>query len=514
MVSRAWRLITSGLRHGFEVDLRALAFARLGVGTILSWDLFQRALALRAHYTDAGVLPLSEMYHHAWGAYRHSLHALSGGAGWQIVLFALAAGAALALLLGWQTRWATLVCWVLTVSLQNRNTLLLTGGDTVLRMLLLWGIFLPWGARWSVDALLGGHPEDGSDGDEGTRPAGATVASAGTAGWMVQVALVHLMAGLLKTAPEWRANFHALYYALSLDQFQLPLGGLLLELPQPVLQGLTLSVMVAELILPFLLFPTFLFQGPHRDLIRGVAAGILMSFHVGLLLTLALGLFPWINLVSLAVFLPAAVWDRLEGLGRAVRALVRRPAVLLAKLPRPLRSGSPDAALPLPRWQSGLAMFLLSLVVLWNFASWNRELIPFPRPLRPLVLTLRMDQYWNLFAPRPLKDDGWWVAIGKQANGELVDAVHGGPPPAAKPEDVSARFDSFRWRKYERRMWLRRHSGLRPAWVRWMCREWKESHGGEEALVEVQLIYMREDTPPPGQEGTVRPVDLGTVPCL
>ena len=59
------------------------------------------------------------------------------------LLFLVAAAGAGALLLSYRTRLATLLSWVLLVSVQNRNPLLGQGGDDLLRMLLFWGLFLP-----------------------------------------------------------------------------------------------------------------------------------------------------------------------------------------------------------------------------------------------------------------------------------------------------------------------------------------------------------------------------------
>ncbi len=75
-----------------------------------------------------------------------------------VSLLLLEALAALALALGWRTRLATLFCFVLEASLLNRNRMVLIGGDILLVCLLFWALFLPLGARWSVDATLSTAP--------------------------------------------------------------------------------------------------------------------------------------------------------------------------------------------------------------------------------------------------------------------------------------------------------------------------------------------------------------------
>src|SRR5262249_33840418 len=116
-------------------------------------DLVQRAMDLRAHYSDAGVLPRAALIDQFSGDWAISLHLANGTTGFQAFLFTLHALCALCLLVGLRTRLATLACWILCCSLHARNPMVLQGGDDLLRVLLFWSLFLPLGARASVDAL-------------------------------------------------------------------------------------------------------------------------------------------------------------------------------------------------------------------------------------------------------------------------------------------------------------------------------------------------------------------------
>ena len=118
-------------RHVFVCDLRSLAVMRMALGCLILIDLGMRARSIRAMYTDDGFFPLS-----MWQEYvtkfadsadpmSWSLHALHGGVTLQIVLFVIAACAAVMLMVGWKTRIACVVSWVLLVSLQMRNPLIL-----------------------------------------------------------------------------------------------------------------------------------------------------------------------------------------------------------------------------------------------------------------------------------------------------------------------------------------------------------------------------------------------------
>jgi hypothetical protein len=198
------------LRRPFTVDLRALALLRMGVALLLLLDLGIRSTDLEAHYSNLGVLPLHVLQQFLWTPYQFSLHAASGLWQVQAILFLLAAALALALLVGYQVRAATVLSWIMLVSVQNRNPIIGQGGDDLLRMLLFWAIFLPWGRVYSLDARR--------------RPAPDAYAyfSAATVAYVLQICLVYWCTALLKTGPEWTRDGTAIYYALSLDQVLMP----------------------------------------------------------------------------------------------------------------------------------------------------------------------------------------------------------------------------------------------------------------------------------------------------
>src|SRR4029077_4507418 len=83
-----------------------------------------------------------------------SFHFASGSAGYQAVLFAIAGALGLALLVGMETRLGTIGSWLMIVSVDHRAPPIVSGADILLRMLLFWGMFLPLGETWSIDAWL------------------------------------------------------------------------------------------------------------------------------------------------------------------------------------------------------------------------------------------------------------------------------------------------------------------------------------------------------------------------
>src|SRR5690348_8190020 len=197
----------------FGIDLRTLALFRICLALIILLDLAMRARDLTAHYSDYGVLPRAALLGDI--GYRFpSLHLISGSPKFEALLFIFSGLLALALLVGYRTRIATILCWLLALSLQARNPALMQGGDMLLYLLLFWGIFLPLDARFSVDAALNEEAQKAPD----------AFFSIATMGLLVQAMCVYTFGALLKTSPAWIPDGTAVYYALHLDYIITPFG--------------------------------------------------------------------------------------------------------------------------------------------------------------------------------------------------------------------------------------------------------------------------------------------------
>ena len=290
-------LSLAGLREIFGIDLRTLALFRVGLGALLLADLAMRARDLTAHYTDAGILPRAGLLDtQAIGSF--SLHLLNGTFAFQATLFVIAAVFAAMLVAGSRTRLATIVSWVLLLSLQNRNPQILSAGDSLLLLLSFWAIFLPLGARYSVDQALDKQP--------GQQPGLLRNGyfSVATLALLIQGASMYLFGALLKSDAQWIPDGTAMYYALQLDYMVTPFGLWLSEFAT-FLQGLTYSIWWLEIVGPILIFsPIF-----HRTF-RTLCLGAFITLNVGLFLSMELGLFPLVSLVMNLVFVPGWMWDR------------------------------------------------------------------------------------------------------------------------------------------------------------------------------------------------------------
>lgn len=300
----------------FGIDPRSLALFRVLLGTLLLIDLALRSRDLAVFYTDAGVLP-----RRAWGELTHrwhlSLHAASGELWWQILLFGIAAIAATALLVGYRTRLATLVSVVLLGSLMNRNGLILQGGDQLLVVMCFWALFLPLGMRFSFDAALTPTLRDDPNAAPPSTPPYAAWFGVASVAVTFQVLYLYFFTALLKTGDAWRSNLDAAFYALSLQHFATPIGEWMAGFPL-LLKGATVYVLFAEFVGPVLVLIAVLWWRPtgfQRAFLATRLAGLalLASLHVAFVLMLHIGLFPFIDFMSLSLLIPGALWVWLGG---------------------------------------------------------------------------------------------------------------------------------------------------------------------------------------------------------
>jgi hypothetical protein len=487
----------------FAIDPRSLAAFRIGIAFLLLADLYGRAVDLSAFYTDDGVVPRVlriDMlgygdplgFQHQW-----SLHMLSGELWSQALLIGVAAWFASWLLVGYRTQLAAVASWILISSIDNRNPLVLDGGDTILRAMLFWSLFLPLGICWSVDRQRA-PLQPKLDGP---------ISSVISAVLLLQLALMYFSSATFKLHPVWTREFSAVYYALNGDTFITELGLLLREHPV-VMQWLTGATVALEFGGPVLAFCPW-----KNPWCRGVAILAFTLFHLGLALTMTLNLFPWVCIASWMLFIPTSFWDwlqRKEKLRRWGESLRKSMARVTDHLPAAFRDRffrRPE----LPRcrsswWRQAVVGLLFLYVVVWNIReargpAWVDRIMP--HRYNGLAIALGLAQNWSMFAPIPRIEDGWLIMRGTLRDGTEVNLWEPGRPlPWEKPRLVSSMFPSSRWRRYLENLPVDQYALHRQYLADWLQRRWDRNFSGgveEKEVAKVEIIRQMETTPSPGQ---------------
>ena len=454
------RTLRAAVRRRLSVDTRALASFRVVVAVCLLVDLSMRARNVTVFYTDAGVLPrgvLSDLFP---SLARLSLHALSGTVLSQVVLLSVSAVAAGALLVGFRSRTAASVAFVLHASLYARNPFVLNGGDSMLLVLLVLAPFLPLGARWSVDAVGNGE----------TAP--ETVLRAPGVAALLFVVVIYSSNAVLRYRGEAWMSGTAVRRVFELETVTVLVGPYLAELPA-VLEAVNWTWVGMLTISPLLVVLT------GRS--RAVFAGAFVVAHGAMAATLRLGVFPLVVIAALVLFLPPPFWDRVEsvvpsGVSSAVPSrTVATPRTRLV-----------PSGLPVERVGSFVAIVVLAAVVLWQGAALGYVDFTVSGGPDP-------DEYaWKMYSPTPQKTYGWYVPSVERGSGDDTDGLRNVPVDEDgsvfrdTPPDAVEAYPTTLWYRYltdlddgsERRQ---------RAFADWVCRK-TEDGGGDPRTVELWYV--------------------------
>lgn len=168
---------------------------------------------------------------------------------------------------------------------------------------------------------------------------------------------------------------------------------------------------------------------------------------------------------------------------------------------------------PLGQTIAGVALFVL---LAWNLCTvhWlpNRLYAALTPPLR----VLRIDQYWDMFAPFPSREDGWFVFPAQRLDGTEFDLLHPERRGVSydKPASISSEWPNIRWHKYLERIWSAEFSSNRLYLGRYLCRSWNSTHSGNEQLNTFKLTYMLERSVAPPEVPKVEQYVLWRHECF
>ncbi|WP_306059774.1 HTTM domain-containing protein [Natronococcus wangiae] len=416
------------------IDLRALGAFRIALGLLVLVDLIgYRLPGLVPFYTDDGVFPRSALAEVYPPFASYSIHAASGSARVQGLLFAIAACVAVCLLVGYRTRLSTGISLALLASLHARNPHVVNGGDTILLSFLFLGLFVPLDARWSLDSDR--RPRD--------RDAGARRAcSIATATILLHVVIIYATNAVFKYQSDVWMSGAAVPRIFHVEEYIVLFGPSLAAYPTllTAVNWLWIFLLTASACL-------ILFAGRLR--IALVAAFV--GAHLGLAATMRLGIFPFVMIAGLLLFLPPGVWNRAERLVRTGGTkwgftfsttsnpgdTERKPTSIASAVTSPRVRRSARAGRP-----AVLVCFLVA-VLLWQ--AMGVGFVDNPVPGLDDELT---EASWAFFAPNPPDSSSWYVVEAELESGETVDAIDGGDVTFDRPPDVAETYPTILWSQY------------------------------------------------------------------
>lgn len=435
------------VRARLGIDSRAIGAFRVALGLVLLVDVLTRARHLRALYTDAGIVPRSVVLAEYGGPYELVLSLPDPW--YPVLLFPIGVLCGLALIAGRRPRLSVFAGLLVVLLLQMRNPYVLNGGDVLLRILFVWALFLPY---------------------EGTslRRSGEQRLSIATVGLVLQVALVYVINATHKIDGDtWWAG-DAVTQVLATEQYTYLLGEFVLDTFGGT--GLLVAANYAWVVL--LVCSPLLVLATGR--LRTALVSLFALFHLGMLLTLAVGHFPLVSFASLVVLYPPRAWDRAQCRAATIgdRLSVSTPDFhqlpswkentlpsLTATVPEPVRSGLHAAVF------RGVPAVLVTFSLL---SAAGVVGFPTPEPTDEAIETADFGQNWQMFAPEP-PDRSWWIATpAERLDGTSIDAFHN-EQLAADSSRQADRMASFRWRKYFQTLRFADTQPRQTEYARYLC---------------------------------------------
>ncbi|EMA63664.1 HTTM domain protein [Halorubrum lipolyticum DSM 21995] len=520
------------------VDPRALGAFRIAVALVLLWDLLvYRLPGVSAFYTDDGVLPRSTLAEAYPLLETVSIHALSGSARVQTGLLAIAACAAVCLLVGYRTRAATGVSLVLLASLYARNPYVLNGGNTILVVLLLLSLSLPLDARWSLGAGRRGGDTDrgdaereaddtdrsdaeGSEADEPDGGADPRLCSVGTAVTLLTLVSIYTANAVSKYRSDTWMSGGAVPQIFQLEEFVVRLGPFVSEhtVVLEAINWLWIALLSASVLLVV-----------ATGRLRAAGALAFVSAHLGMAATMRLGVFPFVMIAVLLLFLPPGVWTLVEAATPTLRGPSHRAEAdptyrsdggsatgpdrgdgELATGPDrgdgelATESASPTPSRARRGVRAGATLLLVGffLALVWWQAA-GVGLVDLPASESGGELS---EVSWSFFAPNPPDASGWYVLRGTLESGDAIDVRDGRAATYDRPPDAAETYPTTLWHQFGFRMKNAGESQYRPL-AAYVCER------SDRSVASVTVFHVEQPVGPNGPVGEPEAEERTRVAC-
>ena len=441
----------------FTLDVRSLACFRVALGAVVLADAVLRIRDVPLMLAPDGMFPLAALREFFGDRWTWSLAFLVDATWWGACVLAVQGLAGIALAAGAGTRVATVAAWVAVVSIVRRTAPATNAGDEWLCCLLFWGMFLPLGAAWSVDARRRGR--------EASFP---TICSPATAALVLQIAAVYLSAGTAKWNEAWLSG-SAVATALSLHDHGSAWGDALAG-HVALCRLLTWGVLALELAGPCLLVAT------RSPAVRLSLVAIFMTFHAATAVLMSIGLFAYVGLAAWLAILPTQAWAWGSG-GFAGGA--------------PLDDARVRAA-PQRAWES-LAVAAALGVAAASFVHANTgwRARPLPAPLRAAVRLTCLSQDWGMFGDVPAQRQ-WVYGRGTAADGSIVDVLRNGSRlEETLPAGGYTSLPHHRWHKLLWELPTPERRVFSPSVAAAIAADWNRRHAPAERLIALEIRAVR-----------------------
>lgn len=316
-------------------------------------------------------------------------------------ILSVAIAISVAFILGFRTRYTSVILLVLYYNIQAAVSGFCFGYDFYTFQLLFWAIFLPLSNYFSWDARRNRTSEKYLS----ALPVSIAI--------LTQVAVVYCTTGLVKAGPSWWGGYAL--RTMSLDIFSTHGIAPFLRSTPLIYVPLTYLTLIFEILFPLLLFVRY-----QWVYLRIIAAVILLIFHLSVFLSYDVANFSITGIAVAFLLIPGNVWDKyLPQLSNDTL----KPGLLQGKLKSftaavigivcfiMVHQGMVFAIGELARYRKGV------------FVSLN-EITQHLEIQNPFKFSFFL-QKWKMFAPNPPPNCGWIALEEKREDGFIYDLISG-----------------------------------------------------------------------------------------
>ena len=242
----------------------------------------------------------------------------------------------------------------------------------------------------------------------------------------------------------------------------------------PILMNiLTHFVYWLEFVLPFLiLWPS------KNGKSRFIAFILILILQIGIGMTLYVGLFFLINIVSSIGLIPSIKFN-------FNRSRIKQNTFIYQK---PIKQNY-----FLKISSNLIAVYVIVICIIINLSSVNWFNYQLKSEFTYSVNLFRLNQFWGMFSPKVLKNDGWFVYHGIDSLGQSWDLrMNKKNINYSKPKHIVSLYKNDRWRKLAENMQNPKYNFLRPQFGKNILRLWNIENP-KKNMVTLNLYFMEKE---------------------
>jgi len=319
---QGWRTFWFSTEPAYTLGIIRIAFGALA----FLWSL-EIGMDLYDKFSVNGIVPQPPTYEFLWGVFYRWPGDTALLAGWIVLMVA-----SLVMIVGWHTKLATFLVFVMIMSFERRNPWIFNSGDGLIRILSLYLALSPCGAALSLDQR---------------RRFGSFWSAQDIKVWplrlmQVQISIIYITTVIAKLHGDTWQNGSAVSYTLRLDDMLLLPSPAWMSTSPLIGNAMTWGTLLVEFSLGVLVWN-------KRWRTRVLLAGVFL--HLTILLTMVVGFF---SLAIFVLYLSFVPWERSKALAdevhrrlsSAMRRVLRRKVDAGASEPAVGAAPEGDAVVP------------------------------------------------------------------------------------------------------------------------------------------------------------------------